>query len=196
MLGRSVCRLKWGNGIRDQTSEECDDDNNDDGDGCSSNWKVENTYYWSGGTVTSKDTWGNLVYIYFESIDSDNTVLINFSQAMSNITISNDDISIKITGPASSYSLVYTSQFIKEKQLQIKVSIKDIVYGNKNEAMNITLSKTKFLSLNGYPLYNNTLSCNPNQIIENKQILESAGTSLFSILILTLMILMASNVLL
>ena len=76
MLGRSVCRLKWGNGIRDQTSEECDDDNNDDGDGCSSNWKVENTYYWSGGTVTSKDTWGNLVYIYFESIDSDNTVLI------------------------------------------------------------------------------------------------------------------------
>ena len=99
MLGRSVCRLKWGNGIRDQTSEECDDDNNDNGDGCSSNWKVENTYYWSGGTVTSKDTWGNLVYIYFESIDSDNTVLINFSQVMSNITILNDDISIKITGP-------------------------------------------------------------------------------------------------
>ena len=128
--------------------------------------------------------------------ENDKEYYDNFSQAMSNITISNDDISIKITGPASSYSLVYTSQFIKEKQLQIKVSIKDIVYGNKNEAMNITLSKTKFLSLNGYPLYNSTLSCNPNQIIENKQILESAGTSLFSILILTLMILMASNVLL
>ena len=196
IIGRSVWRPKWGNGFRDQSSEECDDNNNTDGDGCSSNWKIENTFYWIGGSSTSQDTCGVLVYIYFNSIDSENTILIGFSQAMNNSIISNDDILIKITGPASSYSFTYSSKFTQEKQLQIKFLAKDIIFGNQNEVIDITLLKTKFASLNGYPLYNNTVSCNPNQIIDNKAAIASAGTSLYSTLTFTLGVMMTSNILL
>ena len=89
--------------MRDQSSEQWDDDNNSDGDGCSSNCLVENGYKWSGGSATSPDTCRILVKIYFDSIDLDNTVSISFSESINNSSITANDISIEITGPASSY---------------------------------------------------------------------------------------------
>ena len=62
--------------------------------------------------------------------------------------------------------------------------------------MNITLQKLKFYSSQGYPLYNNTLNWNPFQIVDKNLLLENVGTSIFYILLLTLMIMMASNTLL
>ena len=39
------------------SSEEWDDGNTNDDDGWSSQWKIEEGSYWSGGSLTSRDTW-------------------------------------------------------------------------------------------------------------------------------------------
>ena len=149
MIGKSVCRTQCGNGMRDQSSEQWNDDNNSDGDGCSSNCLVENGYKWYGGSATTPDKCGILAKIYFDSIDLDNTVSISFSELINNSSITANDISIEITGPASSYNFNYSISFISNKQLKISLDENDILFGNSDEVMKITLNKLKFYSING-----------------------------------------------
>ena len=182
--------------MRDQSSEECDDNNNSNGDGCSSNCLIESGFYWSGGSANSFDTWIVLVNIYFDSIDLDNTVSISFSQSINNSSITKSDISIEITGPADSYSFSYSISFISNKMLKIKLDENDILFGNNKEVMKITLNKSSFYSINGSPLYNNTVSWNPYQIVDNRAAIESAGTSVFNSLTVTIGVMMTSNIVL
>ena len=182
--------------MRDQSSEQCDDNNSSNGDGCSSGCLVENGYYCSGGSETSFDTCGVMVNIYFDSIDLENTVQISFSQPINNSSITKSDISIEIKGPADSYSFSYSISFISNKKLQVQLDENDILFGYNNEVMKITLNKSKFYSISGGPLYNNTVSWNPYQIINNRAVIESAGTSVFNSLTVTIGVMMTSNIVL
>ena len=140
--------------------------NNTNGDGCSSNCLVENGYYWVGGSATSSDICGNnTIYTYFDSIDLENTVYISFSQPIYNQSITKNDLSIEITGPANSYFFNFSISFITSKILQIDLYDSDIIFGYKNEVMKIVLNKSKFHSTNGGSLYNNTIIWNPYQIV-------------------------------
>ena len=55
----------WGNGyvLPSETSEQCDDLNLEDGDGCSNTWKIESPYSWAyngvAGISSCSLSWGN-----------------------------------------------------------------------------------------------------------------------------------------
>lgn len=51
---KSICVKECGNGKR-ASSEECDDGNNENGDGCSSVCKNEAYFQCIGGSITSRD---------------------------------------------------------------------------------------------------------------------------------------------
>ena len=46
----------WGDGLK-ISPEQWDDNNTDNGDGCSSGWNIESGWSWLGGSSSSKDTW-------------------------------------------------------------------------------------------------------------------------------------------
>ena len=50
--------ISCGDGVVDHT-EQWDDSNTDDGDGCSATWKIEEGSYWTGGSLTTPSTWVN-----------------------------------------------------------------------------------------------------------------------------------------
>ena len=53
----SVCGPVCGDGKKVVGKEACEDGNTTSGDGWSSTWTVETGYAWSGGTISSLDTW-------------------------------------------------------------------------------------------------------------------------------------------
>ena len=52
----TICKEIWGDGVK-IGSEQCDDGNLVNGDGCSSICKIESGFIWSGGTIYVMDTW-------------------------------------------------------------------------------------------------------------------------------------------
>jgi hypothetical protein len=130
------------------------------------------------------------------SIDHDNTAIISFSKEMQIFSVSTEDLSVVITGPANKYRLTYSASFLSPTQLQVKVNSKDIIFGDSNEVMTITLSKSKFISMNGEPIYNNEVKGHPHQIVDNSEFISAAGTATSSILAMTMGVIISSNVLL
>ena len=51
----TLWQINWGDGLKHST-EEWDDNNLVDGDGCSSSWTIEPNFIWIGGSTSSKDT--------------------------------------------------------------------------------------------------------------------------------------------
>ena len=58
--------------------EECDDGNQNFGDGWNSSWKIETGYQWTGGSISTKDAWtpiwGDGRRVGNEEWDDSNTV--------------------------------------------------------------------------------------------------------------------------
>ena len=53
--GKTACQTVCGDGLR-AGAESCDDQNTNNGDGCSSTWSIESNYICNGGSTTNKDT--------------------------------------------------------------------------------------------------------------------------------------------
>ena len=71
----TFCRERWGDG-KDFGNLECEDGNNDDGDGWDFKCGVESGYTWTGGNETTPDTchkWGNGILTSIEACDDGNT---------------------------------------------------------------------------------------------------------------------------
>ena len=130
------------------------------------------------------------------SISDDNTAIISFSKEMQTFTVTTDDLSVVITGPANKYRLTYSASFLSSTLLEVKVKTKDIIFGNSNEVMTITLSKLKFLSVSGEPIYNDEVKGHPHQIVDESEFISAAGTATSSILGITMGVIISSNVLL
>ena len=72
----------------------------------------------------------------------------------------------------------------------------DILFGDKNEEMTITLNKDKFVSTEGFPLTKNTVKGHPYQIVPSDEFLSAAESSTGPIVGLVVGAMISSNVLL
>mmetsp|Transcript_20353 Transcript_20353/g.23501 ORF Transcript_20353/g.23501 Transcript_20353/m.23501 type:complete len:442 (-) Transcript_20353:416-1741(-) len=115
---------------------------------------------------------------------------------MSTSGFSSSDLSIAITGSASSYTLTYSAAFTSNTTLQIDVVPTSVLMGNNNENMTITLDRARFYSTGGMPLDNNAVWCHPYQFVKLREAVEKGSTAISSMLILMVGGIMSTNVLL
>ena len=73
--GKDTWVTVWGDGLRAGT-ESCDDQNTNNGDGCSSTWSIESNYVCSGGSTSSKDTWSACSAGYSPNTGKDTCVTV------------------------------------------------------------------------------------------------------------------------
>jgi len=115
---------------------------------------------------------------------------------MEEFIISESDLFVEITGPALSYELSYAAEFTSSTEMKVAVKTIDMVFGNKNEDLIITLNSSKFISKSGIPIYNNTVSGHPYQIVGNEELLNRVQTATSSTLQTTMAFILSTNILL
>ncbi|KAL4467512.1 hypothetical protein ABPG72_004580 [Tetrahymena utriculariae] len=108
-----LCQEQCGNGKRITNQKECDDGNTTNGDGCSSNCKIEDGWKCSGGTAASPDVCQNIAPIIMvlssQNVDNGPIVTINFNKNIRIATSWQDATQMKING-ASDYKLSYPTE--------------------------------------------------------------------------------------
>lgn len=92
------------------SGEICDDGNTFDYDGCSSTCDIEESFICSGGTATTRDTCVENTFspVATMTVMSNNDLTLTFNDTMVQQVLSPDDISLRIYGPQTEYSLTWT----------------------------------------------------------------------------------------
>ena len=101
--------MKCGNGIRED-SEECDDGNYQDDDGCSTKndqCTVEEFYECLGGNLTSADICELTPTVSIKLIDFNNSITIEFDQEMQGILLTNELIKVYASKVLNNADLKY-----------------------------------------------------------------------------------------
>ena len=127
---------------------EWDDGNLKNGDGWSSTCELETCYQCIGGTSTSTDVW-SLLYIVpnITSVTSGNTVVVSFSYAMKQASISLNDLQVTIS---SSYTIDFSwsASYSNTTTLNIAISTNTVLQGNEKVTVSFVNYK-KFRSSRG-----------------------------------------------
>lgn len=194
LLGRSEWQPKWGNGKKDHADEEWDDENYDDGDGCSSQWITEEEFECIGGTVTNRDYWYPQPIVSISDISSDNIFTISFTQKMVQVrNINKGDIEYWMEGPISRYDVSISSKFVDDYIIEIIVLTNTPFVGSSDEFLNLKFSRSVFLSQNATTLYNNKVKGNTHKILVYPDLVEAAGESTNLIMTTTMVTIISAN---
>jgi len=110
--------------------------------------------------------------------------------------INSSSLNVTITGPLAPYQFVYTSEFVDELSMIIKITMQSNMVGEEQEKYKIMFATSEFLSIYGANLKTEMLTSALNKIAFIPDAIGMIGSSMNSFMSFTLVALMASNVLL
>jgi cysteine-rich repeat protein len=196
LLNRSIWVPKWGNGKVDHVDEEWDDNNYDSNDGCT-NCLIDSGWQCFNGSATTKDNWFKQPKAYIDYLSETNEVTIKFTRPMKNLTLSNSPImNLTITGPLSPYKFTYSAGFEDKNTLMINITMASAMRGDDQEKYTIDFDTSEFLSINEANLITTSLFGYLYKIPMLPDILNPIGTGVGTSLSITLIFLVASNIIL
>ena len=144
------CIRSWGNAKRNST-EECDDGNSFDFDGCSSECKIDTGYSWSGGSLTTPDTWIENQFMPKSelTVTTENNLKLTFNDTMLIQDIAETDLYIQIYGPEGPYVFTWTAKYTDNKTVTIDMTYETPIQGSNRELVVVEyLERDKFKSSN------------------------------------------------
>lgn len=149
------------------------------------------------------DANGNTVYVQrptakIISVSTSNVIVIQFSRSMSTFDIDSysDAYTVSISGPMSSYSFDYTSKFISIRKVEFTLNLHSQIVGRTAETLKIEFNQNYFNSTDGANLGTDYVDTYIYQQEQYESVVTATGATISSALILTLGILILTNVLL
>jgi hypothetical protein len=124
-------------------------------------------------------------------------VTIKFTRPMKNLTLTNSPImNLTITGPLSPYKFTYSAGFEDKNTLMINITMASAMRGDDQEKYTIDFDTSEFLSINEANLITTSLFGYLYKIPMLPDILNPIGTGVGTSLSITLIFLVASNIIL
>jgi cysteine-rich repeat protein len=141
---RSIWYPTWGNGKLDvDAGEVWDDGNGMNNDGWSSSWTVETNYEWEFRPEDAPHTWVSLYFppiIESSSVDTaKNEIKYIFNDTMINANVTDNHMSLEMTGPNAPYQVDWSGKFTKDNEFTISFSISPSVMGGVGEKLIISI---------------------------------------------------------
>lgn len=132
-LTPDICVFKCGNGYV-ETDEKWDDSNLFDYDGCDSNWVVEPGFICIEGSLTTPTKWVENEFMPDATLTvlQTNDLLIRFNDTISETTISNNDLNIRIYGSSLYYVFNWTAEYMDKSSVQVYMNIQSKIYGGES----------------------------------------------------------------
>ena len=197
ILLKSMWIPKWGDGRRDDPDEDWDDYNHDNGDGWTSDWKVETSWQWFNGTLTTPDVCGKQPIAKIDSVSTSNCISIKFTEKMQTFTVQNSTaFNISITGPIAPYSYTVLTKFSDSSTLFINLTISSPLAGDDEDVFTIKFDQNQFKSVVGATLATSQLSASLIKTPVLPDVIAVIGSSTNTIMTVTMVTMISTNVLL
>jgi cysteine-rich repeat protein len=195
ILQRSIWVPKWGNGKQDHVDEECDDENYDDNDGWT-NCFIDSGWQCFNGSATTRDNWFKQPIASITKLTQTNEITIEFTEPMKNLTLTDSlFMNLTITGPLAPYQFTYQAGFESETVMMINISMTSQMTGEQGEKYLIEFDTSEFLSIHEANLLTKSLYGYLYKIPILPDVLEPIGQGIGTTLSVTLIFLVASNIL-